>query len=195
APWAVLFASASIPAVAVLTDRDPALARSLVQGFVSALIFGVVVPAALRADRAPRPPAPLWIAAVVGAALAYGPWPAWPTWLLAAWLGGLVALAGARSRAPWTSRVMWAVLGVGMLAVATGLVPPDHSVKVAGLHLAILGPVLLALARPLVDPGPVARVVYLAVLGAFTAAVAGQALWRPGWLPTAAVWLGVGIAG
>lgn len=195
APWSVLAAAAAIPAVAVFTDREPALAQELAQGFLTVLLFGVVVPAALALDRAPRPPAPLWTLATLGAGLALGPLPVLPAQLCLAVLGVLVAVAGWRARAALEVRLLWVGLGAALLGLGTGLLPDQHAVAIAGLHYAFLGPLLLTLGRLLLGGVPRwARLAYVTLIGAFTISVIAQAWWMPPAVPLAAAWLGSATA-
>ncbi len=195
APWSVLAAAVAIPAVAVLTSRAPELARELVQGFLTVLMFGVVAPLALALERAPPPPPGLWLLTTLGAALVLGPLPGLLPHLSLALLGALVATAGWRAAAPLEIRLLWVGLGVALLALGTRLLPEHHAVAIAGVHFAVLGPLLLALGRPLFGalPRP-ARLTYIGLLLAFTAAVGVQAWWMTTPITRLAAALGLALA-
>lgn len=150
----ILGAAVAIPMVAVNFTRDPALATELVQLFLTLLLFGVIAPAALAHRQAPPPLAPLWLLCTVGASLALGPWPRWPALAATAALGLQVAWAGGRSASPWDLRLLWVAVGGGLVAVGSTAVAMSPALAVAGLHLAILGPILVSLGRPLSPRGP-----------------------------------------
>lgn len=161
APIAIVLGTAFIPAIAVSTRRDPALANGLVHAFLSILFFLVVVPAALarlasrtttdategrsssRVDHA------LSDARLVGplglvAALHLGPLPNLAGAIALAFYGLVVAYA-ARD-APLWPRALWLAFALGgltMLAFPSG---PPHALAIAGLHFLLLGPVFVSLA-------------------------------------------------
>ena len=142
-PVLVVLAAASIPPLAMTLRPDPALSARWVRTFLTLLLFGAGVPAALDRARFRAPPGALWGFAVVCCALWVGvlqhPW-LLPGTLL---LGGLLAGSAAVSRAArWDLRLGVGLMGGGLLAVAAGVLPFDPSVAVAGVHLAVLGPVL-----------------------------------------------------
>lgn len=203
----ILLSSLAIPGVAVTLSRDPALARELVQGFLTLLLFGAVVPAALASVRVPPPLAPLWTLGALGTALVLGPWPALPSRLAALLLVGLLLQAAWRAPLSLDRRLLWAGVALALAAIVVGLLPESHPVAIGGLHFAILGPVLLdlasgSLARPLVAR-TAPRLAYLAALGVLT--VATMWPWRiPGGLgmqaaalagaTVAVAWLASGVA-
>ena len=151
----ILLSALTIPAVAITSGRgQAALAEQLVQAFLTLLLFGAVLPAALHHRQAPPPIAPLWTLSAVGAGLALGPWPRWPALLALALLGAQLAWAGYRSSGPWDLRALWVGLGLSLVLLGTGLLHNSPAIAVAGLHYAILGPVLVSLGRPLSGRGP-----------------------------------------
>lgn len=190
----VLVAALSIPAVALNLSRAPALAAELVRLFLVVLLFGLIVPAALAVRRAPAPPMPLWLLGTLGAGLSLGPWPEVPARLGMAMLGGLVLQAGLRLDAAADLRASWGLLGLGLLLLASGLLPNSHAVAIAGLHFAILGPVLLSLGRPLCPRGPRAWCwLYEALVLLLSLGVLGpQLLPGPPW-PLLAAGAGIGV--
>jgi len=127
--------------------------------------------------------------------MALGPMPFLASFLCLAILGALVAVAGWHARAPLDVRLLWVGLGGALLLLGTRLLPANHAVSIAGLHYAILGPVLLTLTRPLVPRIPaVVRLAYVGILGGFTLAVLGQAWWLSPGLATVTAWLGTATA-
>lgn len=142
---AVVLSAVAIPAVAVTLRRDPALSQQLVQGFLTVLLFGLVVPAALQRRDAPAPDSRLWVLACVGAALFLGPAPSLATRGLTVGLALLLVRAGWRARVRLDVRLAWLAAGGGLLAVALELLGNSPLVAVAGLHLVVLGPVLVSL--------------------------------------------------
>ncbi len=146
-PLAIALASAAIPAVAVMTQRDLALANALVHAFLTLLLLGAFVPALFaRLGLRPRPG---WLALVLGAALFLGPLPHWSTAIATALLG--LGLGGLPwwGRARLDEKLLWTLCGLGLIGVAVGLVPNAPRTAVAGLHLLLLGPVLLGMGRGL----------------------------------------------
>lgn len=193
--WASALA---IPGVAVLSARGDARAPELVQAFLTWLLLGVAAPAALASLRAPAPPGPALTLAALGAGLAIGPAPHPLSQLALALLGGIFLLA-ARRLEPLLA-VAWAGLGGALFLMGAGLLVETHGLAVAGLHYAVLGPVLLSLAWPAAWRG--ARPVVFGLLLVFCGAIA-----LPGWVPggggmrlaalsgsaLAAAWAGVGL--
>lgn len=203
----ILLSAIAIPAVAVTISRDPALSQELVQGFLTLLLFAALVPAALATAGAPPPRPVPWTIGAIGTALVLGPWPAWPARIAALLLVGLLLHAAWRLPASWDRRLLWAAVALPLGGVLVGLQPESHFLAVAGLHLAILGPVLLDLgsdhlSRPLLRAWPL-RLLYLLALGVLTASVLWP--WRvPGGqgalvaavagAAVAATWIGCAIA-
>jgi hypothetical protein len=161
APIAIVLGTAFIPAIAVSTRRDPALANGLVHAFLSILFFLVVVPAAL-ARLASRTPADamdassssrvdhaLSDARLFGplglvAALHLGPLPNLAGAVALALYGFVVAYAA--RRAPLWPRALWLAFALGGLAMLAFPSGPPHALAVAGLHFLLLGPVFVSLA-------------------------------------------------
>ncbi|MCU0677236.1 MAG: hypothetical protein MUE69_31165 [Myxococcota bacterium] len=171
APIAIVLGTAFIPAIAVSTRRDPALANGLVHAFLSILFFLVVVPAALarlasRTDAdttdadttdtdstheraTSRVDLALSNARVFGplglvAALHLGPLPNLLGAIALALYGFLVAHAA--RRAPLWPRALWLAFALGGLAMLAFPSGPPHALAVAGLHFLLLGPVFVSLA-------------------------------------------------
>ncbi|NOY27630.1 MAG: hypothetical protein GXP62_17330 [Oligoflexia bacterium] len=188
---AIVGSAVAIPMVAVFFQRDPTLSAELVQLFLTLLLFGVIVPAALSHRQAAAPLSPLWTVSIFGAALALGPWPAWPALAATALLGVQIAWAGWHSDSPWDLRLLWVGLGAGLVLIGSGLLAESHAVAIAGLHYAILGPVLVSLGRPLCPRGPRwLCLFYDGLVGLLTAAVL-----LPLWLPYAAWPVVAAVAG
>lgn len=173
APTIVLGALCIGP-VAVVSGRDPALATGLVRMFLTLLLLGAVTPAALAALRAPAPPWPIWLGAVLCGAAFLGPLPH-PALGLGLLVVG-VLLGRAALRAPslgWDERGLWLAFALGLVAPGVGLVSPGHNLAVAGVHFAALGPLLVTLTRPLwpARPPAWARWSYAVSVGAFATAL------------------------
>ncbi|MCB9617047.1 MAG: hypothetical protein H6722_31845 [Sandaracinus sp.] len=166
APIAIVLGTAFIPAIAVSTRRDPALANGLVHAFLSILFFLVVVPAALArlASRTPADTADadgtrehttsrvdhtLSDARLFGplglvAALHLGPLPNLAGAIALALYGFVVAYAA--RRAPLWPRALWLAFALGALAMLAFPSGPPHALAIAGLHFLLLGPVFVSLA-------------------------------------------------
>ncbi len=191
---AILLSAVAIPGVAVTISRDPAFARDLVQAFLTLLMFGVATPAALAQQGARPPLAPAWTIGVLCTAMLLGPWPGLFTHLGAVLLAGLL-LWTAWDLPELDQRAAWGGLVLGLLALGTGALPESQPVAIAGLHYAVLGPVLMSLGAALVGRLPLlARLVYLLPVGVLTLAVL-----LPTWLPdprwpAIATGAGVGVA-
>lgn len=156
-----------VPAIAVLTRRDPGLAQQIVRVFLSALLLGAALPALVGG---PGVRALAWVGAALAAAVGGG---------LALWplrLAGYVALSALlvmalrrRPRAPGLDRdllgVQWLLVAVGFAAYGTGLLPPTHNAAIAGVHFIALGPVATTLLSRLRDrPLPALTWLYLALV-------------------------------
>lgn len=174
---AILLGASCIPPVAVLTGRDPALAQAVVQGFLSVLLLGAVLPSALQLTgmRAPRPW--LWFA---GAALTGGFLGPFPHPLLGVGpvlLAWLLSVSAWRSPVGWARRGAWLSISLGLLGLGIGLLPATRPVLIGGFHFLVLGPVLWSLAAAAaprrLEP------VYLAVMVVMGATVVLQH-WLPG---------------
>jgi len=192
----IVLAAIAIPGVAVLSSRgEGALAEDLVRGFLTLLLFGAIVPAALHQRQAPPPLAPLWTVGAIGAGLALGPWPHAPAFVALGLLGLQLAWAGYNSAGPWDFRALWVGLGLALVVLGTGLLANTPAVAIAGLHYDILGPMLVSLGRPLSGHGP--RWLCLAyevlVLGITAAVLLPQWWFGPPW-PLLAVGFGGCIA-
>lgn len=144
-PGTVL-ALACIPLIATSLRSDPAFAAAAVQTFLTALLFLVVAPSAVSAlglrERWP------WATVVTGAlsALALG---LWPTVLARVGLG-LHALSwldvARRIEAP-VFALPWLAAALGLLAVASGVIPLTHDVAIGAIHFLVLGPFVPSLTR------------------------------------------------
>lgn len=199
---AVICSAVAIPAVAVMAARGNPLAQDLVHSFLTWLLLGVAAATALRSTGFAPPPPCLHLATVIGSGLALGILPHWGTRALLALQGYLYVRAAMGSRETAVLRAAWSILGAGLVAVGAGWVPALATVAVAGIHYALLGPVLLTLAWP--ARRRVWQPAYLVLLLASCGAI-GASAWMPyPWWPTltaglgsmvAAAWLGLGIAG
>lgn len=165
-PLGVVLALACVPPIAWFLRRDPDLAHGFVGAFLSGLLLLVVVPSALAGRGVSAGPWPLTLAAGALGALALGPWPSWPGRLGLAFTA--TALMGlARSDLPTHLRLTWVAAGVGLAALAAGVVPNNRPVGLGAIHFLVLGPILGTLAPR----------------------------WLPRELPTTAWWIGHALAG
>ena len=184
-PLAIVLASAAIPAVAVITPRDLALATSLVHAFLTLLLLGAFVPALFSRLRLPHRRG--YLVLVLGAALYLGPLPHLATAIPTVLLGLLLALLPLRAKLGLDEKALWLLSGMGLVGVGVGLLPNDPRTAVAGLHLLLLGPVLLGLGPALVPRIWAWRAPYAVGVLGLSAAV----LWtRPQW----AAWAGSLVA-
>ncbi|MCO4763521.1 MAG: hypothetical protein KC502_18535 [Myxococcales bacterium] len=193
-PVLLVLAAMSIPPVAITLRRAPALSAAWVQTFLTLLLFGVTLPAALLRARFRAPPAWIWLVAVVAAAgwlgVLHRPELRWGPGLCGALL---VGCAGLSDRARWDLRLVVGVAGLGWVAVAVGLLPFHTAVAVAGVHLVLLGPVLHGLVGPIDRVTPFS-VITLGLLSIMCAAIWLPSLWpAPAWAQVAA-WSGGALA-
>lgn len=142
APWAVLAAALLIPGVAFTLRRDPALSQALVSGFLAALLLGVALPAAARRGGLAAPSGRMLTAAVLGSAAYLGPLPIALPLAAGPLLLGLLLLRACVGPGRTDLRLLLAAVGVGLLGAGSGLLPWSRPVAIAGIHFALLGPVL-----------------------------------------------------
>lgn len=208
APLGILLASCMIPPIAVYTRKDPAFALQLVQTFLSLLIFLVALPSVLKRLNMVAPWTLYWLICGISGSLFVGivPHPV---------LGlGLVGMASwvfwgafGDEDVPRDQQVMWLLWAMGLAALGLELVPNNHLIAIAGIHLTLLGPFLAGAALTLVPrPGFPSwlRWVYITTLfvmvGAigiqhyhphhewsYVSAVSGSLLGL--WITWAAIWL------
>jgi hypothetical protein len=198
APGATVLAAALIGAVARVNGTDPGLAQALARLFLTVLLLGAFVPAALGAAGA-APPRPLaWLALTLCAGVRL-------TGLgLAGPAGGaLTALAGAAlldalfgRRAAWRPgegrlRLSWAAFALGLVGAGLSGAPLPHPLAIAGIHFLVLGPLLLTLvaARGWSAPGAPLRLAYEGTVVAMCGAIA----WPHSAAATAAAALGTAV--
>lgn len=162
APLAIAAATAFIPAIAVATRRDPALAKGLVHAFLALLFFLALAPSALHRVGARVMPSALFGPAAALAALHLGPWPS-----VAGSVGvltlGLTVAWSAWSAPALDVRLGWIAFGLGACAMAVSPEGPTHRVAIAGLHYFLLGPLFVSLAK---GPSPSPRWTWVALAGA-----------------------------
>ncbi|MBI1944917.1 MAG: hypothetical protein HYS27_04430 [Deltaproteobacteria bacterium] len=169
APLAIPVAAACIPAIAVTLRKDPTLSASIVQSFLSVLVLGVLVPAALHVVGARAPKKPLWLLAALLGAVALG-FAQLSLLLLPVALTLLVVAM--RSRLDLLLRLLWLAFALGAAVLALGMVPTDAATGVAALHFAVLGPVLMGLAWPYLERvHPIVRVAWTLAVASMCAAI------------------------
>lgn len=145
-PPGIVAAMVCVPFIALTLRKDPALAQQLVATFLGALLLVVVTPSALASLGVRAWPTPLMTVAGLAGAAALGVWPSAIARvglaLYALWLASV-----ARQRAlGWAVRLSWLLVGLGLLAMAIGLVPNARPAVIGAIHFLVLGPVLLSLA-------------------------------------------------
>lgn len=170
APLAIVLGTAFIPAIAVTTRRDPALANALVHAFLSLLFFLLFVPAALaRVGASPEPRALALFGTI--AALHLGPLPHLVGALALASFGGLVAWSARRT--PLLVRGLWLAFALGTCAMLAYPSGPPPMLAVAGLHFLLLGPVFVSFVRA---PGTSLATSLATWVAAYSALAMGAAL-------------------
>lgn len=193
---AIVVGALCIPPVAVMTGRDPELAQALVQGFLTVLLLGAVLPSLLQLEGMGPPRPWLWLGGVVLSGAFFGPFPHWALGVGPVILAWLLGVAAWRSSIGPVHRASWLGLSGAMLVLGLGLLPRSHSVMIGGFHFLVLGPVLWGLSEGLWRARP-PRWVHAAYLSA-VALMGGSVLlqhWEPGFgmLRTAA-WSGAVVA-
>jgi hypothetical protein len=174
-PVAIVLATLCIPPIGVLTPRDPALGSAVAHSFLAILLFGLAVPTALWRLRAPSAPRWLWgPAALLGAGFV-GVAPHAGTGVGLAVFGAVVGVAAARAGGDVVARAGFVVFGVSLVVVGLGVVPWLQPVSIAGVHVGLLGVVLLTLAPP---PSTLERGLMLGLALAMGGAVIAT-LWWP----------------
>lgn len=189
---AIWLACVAIAGVAVLSARGDPMATPMVRAFLTWLLLGVVLATCLRRAGAPAPPPWLHVPLVVGSGLALGPWPHPLSQALLAGYGALLLATAARMPGALAIRGAWAVLGGGFFVVALADLGHHHLVAIAGIHFAVLGPVMMHAAWP--RAWAPALPAYAAAVGLFSLAIVGPLLlpWA-GWGRASAV-VGTAIA-
>jgi hypothetical protein len=145
-PGSIVAALGCVPFIAFTLRRDPALAQQLVATFLGALLLLVVTPSALSAIGARLRWTPLlWLCGLAGVA-SLGVWPNPLTRTgLALYAAALAQVALQSSQRP-VLRLSWGALGLGLAAVAAGVVPNVRPSVLGAIHFLVLAPVLLSLA-------------------------------------------------
>lgn len=152
-PIGIFLASLCVPPIAVMTRRQPILALQLVQTFLSLLLFLVALPSILERFRLVAPPNLYWLFCGVAGALFLGvvPHPALGLGLvgMALWIQYTMIQ---QKGMPVALHLLWSLWTIGTAAVGLHLVPNEHRVAVAGLHLTLLGPFFLGAIHLFVVP-------------------------------------------
>lgn len=145
-PPGIVAAMVCVPFIALTLRREPALAQQLVATFLGALLLVVVTPSALASLGVRAWPTPLLTACGLLGAAALGVWPSVVARVgLGVYALWLASVAKERALA-WPLRLAWLLVGVGLLAMAAGLVPNARPAVIGAIHFLVLGPVLLSLA-------------------------------------------------
>lgn len=195
-PPGLVLSLACVPPIALTLRRAPEVAHGFVTSFLAGLLLLVVVPSAVAARRGSVGPWPLYLTAGGLGAASLGVWPAAVS---RAGLGltALLLLGAARSGAlPGSLRAAWAVVALGLAAMAVGLLPDTRPVALGAIHFLVLGPVLASLSpeawtRGLPDGGWWAS---HALAAAMSAALVAQGLGAGPWTWTASAVAGTAFA-
>lgn len=175
-PVGIVAAMACVPNIALTLRRDPELAQRWVATFLGVLLLVAVTPSAVAVSRAKVRGAPLLgVAGLLGAA-ALGVWPEVPARIGLAGFGVWLASLAASRVLDAPTRVSWGLLGGGLLALASGLLPHARSSIIGAVHFLVLGPVLLSLSSPVREVASKWRWALLAGIGLLTAPLVAQGL-------------------
>lgn len=173
--------AALIPLIAVMAKRDFPLSRELAHAFIAAVLFTLFVPAAFqRLGLRRTTPVLVWGLLAFGAAArsVFTDRAGLVGGLLACCFAALVTLEVWRTRLGALQRVVW--LAIPAAVLFGGFVPAAQAphVRLGGLHLLLLGPVVPSLFGAWRRLAAGWRWAYAASLGLMTAAVLlGPALW------------------
>ena len=143
-PLAFVFVTSFVPPIAIVTQRDPALASALAHSFLAMLFLMVATPAALERIGARRLDARAYAPAAGLAALHLGVWPSPLAAVGLAVVGVQVGVSVWRSDVDAAHRMAWTLFAGGALGLALMGVPPYHTL-VGGLHFLLLGPLFASL--------------------------------------------------
>ncbi|MEM9114015.1 MAG: hypothetical protein AAGD10_10695 [Myxococcota bacterium] len=145
-PFGLVASLACVPPIALYLRSDPELAHGLVSTFLSGLLLVVIIPSTLAARRVSAGPWPLFLVGGSLGSLYLGvaPFPLTRVGLLA--YAGLMAAPVLSPRMELHVRGTWALVGLGLGAMAVGLLPNLRPVALGAIHFLILGPVLGSLA-------------------------------------------------
>jgi len=137
----VLFAQLCVPPIAFYIRPNPDLAYAFVATFLAMLLLGVIVPSAL-ASRGVRLPWPIMLPAAVLGAASLGIWSTPAASIGLAVYGVLLVVAAVRGDFALHLRFAWLAVALGLMAMATGLLPNTRHVVIGAIHFLVLSPVL-----------------------------------------------------
>jgi len=145
-PLGIVASLACVPPIALNLRTNPELAHGFVSTFLSGLLLVVIIPSTLAGGRISPGPWPFFLVVGVLGALYLGvaPHPVTQVGLLA--FAGLMIAPVLSSRLTLHARVAWALVGLGLGAMAVGLLPNVRPVALGAIHFLILGPVLASVA-------------------------------------------------
>jgi hypothetical protein len=176
-PIGIVAALVAVPPIALTLRSNPDLAHGLVSTFLSALLFLVIIPSALAGRAVKVAPWPVFLVAGAAGALFLGVAPNGVT--RAAFLGfaGLMLRPALADALEPHLRAVWALVSLGLAAMALGLIPNIRPVALGATHFLILGPVLGTLAPLWLPRPPSDRMWWLghAAWGAMSAGLVFQA--------------------
>jgi len=145
-PLGIVASLACVPPIALTLRTSPALAHGFVTTFLSGLLLVVIIPSVFAGRRISPGPWPFFLATGCLGALSLGVAPNAVTRLGLLAFAGLMLAPVLSSRLELHARAAWALVGLGLGAMAVGLVPNVRPVALGAIHFLILGPVLGSLA-------------------------------------------------
>jgi hypothetical protein len=182
-PLGTLACLGCVPPIALHLRSHPELAHGFVSTFLSGLLLLVVIPSALAARRiSPCPwPVLLLLGALGALYLGVAPQPITRGGLLA--YAGMMLAPALSPRLDWYARAPWGLVGLGLGAMAVGVLPNARPVALGAIHFLILGPVLSTLAPLWLKRSPPAGAWWLghAAWGTMSAALVSQGFVASTW--------------
>lgn len=191
-PFGIVLSLACVPPIAINLRSNPTLAHGFVSTFLAGLLFVVIVPSAFAARRISPGPWPAFLLVAVLAALCLGvaPHPVTRAGLLS--YAAMIVAPCFSKRLELHARLPWALVGLGLGALALGVLPNTRSVALGAVHFLILGPVLATLAPVWLTRPPPAWAWWLGHLawGTMSAALVLQAFVTSSW-----TWFAAAVGG
>lgn len=191
-PGGLLLSLACVPPIAIYLRAQPALAQGFVSTFLSGLLFLVFVPSVFAARKIQLAPWPIYLLMGSSASLFLGVYPNGVTRLgLVGFSAILLSVLGVKSLER-SLRVLWAMVALGLFAMATGWLPNTRSVALGAMHFLVLAPMLATLSPLWLRRNPSRRIWLLGHLawGSMCLALVLQAFFPAHW-----TWLVAAVGG
>lgn len=175
-------AAALIFSVAILARNFPDVSTQLARTFLAVLLFGAIIPIALR--RVSDMPPKLWpwfLASVASGALLSGLSEFFLLRIGPLWLAINIVLVVRPAAGKTTDkriRFLWWLFALTLGLTGLGVLPHSYNFAIAGVHFLILGPVLMTLTFDILKLGerPLPRMCYELSLAAMTISILLQDL-------------------